>query len=93
MSKCQAEPTTRPAHRVAGVTVVPAPWPGLWLATWTQPDADPTGWCTCPWELWRLGAHMCPARRRLLDGWQVRQLPDHRRRYWRVRGRPPRERR
>jgi hypothetical protein len=82
MRECQAEPDTRPAHRVVGVTATPAPWPGLWVATWTQPDSDPDAWCTCPWELWRLGAHVCPARRRLLDGWQVRQLPDHHRRYW-----------
>jgi hypothetical protein len=93
MRDCQVEGHTRPAHQVAGVTVAPAPWPGLWLVTWTQPDTDPGGWCTCPWEIWRLGAHACSASRRLLDGWQVRQLPDHHRRYWRVRGRPPRERR
>jgi len=81
MRECQAEGHTRPAHRVAGVTVVPAPWPGLWLATWTQPDADPDAWCECPWELWRLGAHVCPARCRLLDTWQVAHLPARRRRY------------
>jgi len=81
MRECQAEPTTTPAHRVAGVTVVPAPWAGLWVATWTQPDADPDAWCECPWELWRLGAHACPAHRRLLDGWQVGHLPVDRRRY------------
>jgi len=81
MRECQAEPTTRPAHRVAGVTVVPAPWPGLWVAVWTQDAAEPGGWCVCPWELWRLVAHVCPARRRLLDGWQVTHLPAHRRRY------------
>jgi len=81
MRECQAEPTTRPAHQVAGVTVGPAPWAGLWLATWTQPDGDPGAWCECPWEFWRLGAHACPAHRRLLDDWQVAHLPVDRRRY------------
>jgi len=79
VSKCKVEPVAHPAHRVAGVVVSPAPWPGLWVTTWTQPDTDPGAWCECPWEFWRLGVHVCPARRRLLDGWQVRHPPARRR--------------
>jgi len=75
MSECKTEPASRPAHRVAGVTFTPAPWPRLWRVTWEQDTADAGGWCECPWELWRLGAHVCVARQRLLDGWQVADAP------------------
>jgi hypothetical protein len=75
MREHQAEGHTRLAHRVAGPTVVPAPWPGVWLATWTQPGADPDAWCECPWEFWLLGAHVCNASKRLLDTWQVADAP------------------
>jgi len=75
VSKCKVEPVPRPAHRVAGVTVGPAPWAGLWLATWEQDTADAAAWCTCPWELWRFGAHVCNASKRLLDTWQAAHLP------------------
>jgi hypothetical protein len=64
----------RPAYRVEGPVVVPARSPGFWLAVWNQPGSDPDAWCECPWELWRLGVHVCSARRRLLDGWQAAHL-------------------
>jgi len=68
-------PATAVAAAVTDPAVTPSRWPGLWLAEWEQPGSDPDAWCECPWELWRLGAHVCPARRRLLDGWQVAHLP------------------
>jgi hypothetical protein len=68
-------PATAVTAAVVDPAVTPSPWPGLWRVTWEQDTADAGGWCECPWELWRLGAHVCNASKRLLDGWQVTDAP------------------